>query len=150
MKEDLNLNAVTQEQYEGFKKLDNQAVSIIHGFVLILDEELSKQDTYIQRMYDYKNGLDYESREVSRKFNILLELCKERKIQEDKYIRYYYDDVFKVIKQPVKNQIILLKRYTKKMIVYCNSFVDVQKLRTKPRKLLDQLKKEEENLFDKK
>lgn len=156
--ENENINIVTQYEYEKIEILNQKAQDIVQDFIDILDEffiDVCNEYGFIiniGKIYNFKNALDLQSRNCSEKIKIVIKLGKEKEIQKEGQtvkVKCYFDDVYKVIKTPVTQQILLLKKYTKKIVKLIrqpNVKKEFQKIRAKIRKKLNNLEKEQINI----
>lgn len=153
-----NINIVTQYEYEKIEILNQKAQDIVQDFIDILDEFfIDVCNEYgliinIGKIYNFKNALDLQSRNCSEKIKIVIKLGKEKEMQKEGQtvkVKCYFDDVYKVIKTPVTQQILLLKKYTKKIVKLIRQpkvKKEFQKIRAKIRKKLNNLEKEQINI----
>ena len=149
-------NILTQYQYEQIKKLNMEALNLVQEFIDLLDElfkETYRENGFIMnitKIYHIKNDMEMQSRNYAETIKIVIEQGDIRKAENGKINRYYYQDVYRAIKQPVTVQISILKIFTKIIIKKLRHFETKEKfkkIRANIRRRLDKLEKEQNSLF---
>lgn len=137
-------NKLTQKQYKQVKELNKKAFELIQEFLNMASEmDCIDIKPIIERMH----GL---SKYTFKKIKIIVDWTKQELVEDKNntnITRYYYDDVYSYIKNPVSEYKKVWKTYSRKMLkklhypAYRKEFLSI---RSKIKKRLDELEKEVE------
>lgn len=140
-------SCVSQVEYEKIKKYNKESFEIVQEFIIELDNLLKSDETRkelnIFKVNELIRKMEGMIKYTFKKVEILLEWRQEEGTLKDiESDRYYHRDIYNVISQPVYNQILMLKIYSKKIlrqirnVKYRKIFLDI---RSRTRRRLDNL-----------
>ena len=95
-------NVITQSEYDQIQALNQKAFDLMQDFIENLDEFfIDVGNKYgmifnIKKIYDFKNGLELQSKNLLERINIISKLGEESQIKKDGkdiIVKYYFNDV---------------------------------------------------------
>lgn len=130
--EDMKLFPIGKEKYKKIKEVNNITLFVLLEYAEVVRKEIQNfyeeygGSIYVIGSYENLGIMKNEFHKNFSKIEIILDKYKEEKKSENgDVIRYYWEDVYTIISNPIQVQRLTLKKYSKKIIG--NMSLDYQK-----------------------
>lgn len=123
--------SLNQYEYERIKRVNKEVFKVLMEFIGAVEEMLKDMSKItgpfpgLTKMSEILDLMCTLSKDAFQKIEIILEWTKQKEIKEKDgkkdIVRYYYHDVYSAITTPVHNQQVILKKYSKKILIKLRS-----------------------------